>query len=137
MLGDIEKRLVFMLSVDVDEHCPHLTQERHRRRLSVNAAGAFSIGADGALNEQCVILCGIPRLRKTRSCRIGNVGKHSKNLRLCAARAHKIAPHALTEHGVDGVDEDGFARARFAGQHIKAAVKIHISLFNDRYIFNV
>ena len=137
MLCHVEKRLIFVLPVNVDEHRPHLAQKRHRRGLSVDATGAFPVGADGAFDEQCLIVDGIARLCKARFHRVGNIGKHSKDLCLCTARAHQIAPHAFAEHSVDSINENGFSGTRLTGQHVKAAVEIHIGFFDDRYIFNV
>ena len=53
-----------------------------------------------------------------------------------SAAAHQLPGSPVPQNGVDGINQNGFACAGFAGQHIKAGGEGYFGLFNHGDIFN-
>ena len=133
-----QQRLVFVLPVDVDQQPAAFPQHRNGRGPPVDAAAAFSLGGYRALDEQHAVLVGFkPELPQLVLRRGGQIAEHGGHRRLPAAGAHQVPADPLAEHRVDRIDNNGFARTGFAGQHVEAGIEGDVGLFDHRDIFNM
>ena len=55
----------------------------------------------------------------------------------CPRRADQLTAGALAQHGAEGVNNDGFARARLAGQGVEARLEPDVRLLNNGDILNM
>ena len=79
----------------------------------------------------------IPRLfQAVQHCR-RNIIKCRPDDCFCSPRAHQILGGAVAQNGIDGVDQDRFARTGLAGKDIQALLKMHVGLLDDCNIFNL
>ena len=106
--------------------------------MAGDAAAAFPLRPDGTADQQTAILVrGVALLLQRRTGRAGEIGEQRRNIRPFAASADNFAADPLPQHRIDGVDDHGFARAGFTGQHIQPLFKGDLCLFNDGDILDV
>ncbi len=124
-----------VLPMNIHKHGGKLLHLRRRYRRAADAAAALTVGADAPLQNKLAVISiylivGKPRLRSSSI-------KHRRNDAFFCPAAHKLPAYSLTEDSADRVYDDGFARAGFAGEHIKSRREADVSLFNYSYILNV
>ena len=124
-----------VLPVYVHEHGGKLLHLRGCHRRAAYAAAALAVGADAPLQNKLIavrvyLVVGKPLLSPSEI-------KHRRDDALFRAPAHKLTADPLAEDSTYRVDDDGFARARLAGEHVQPRCKADVSLFNHGYILNV
>ena len=130
----VQQLLAVMLAVDVQQAAAQRLQLSHRHGTAVYPAGALAVAADLALQQQRAVLL----RRNAQLLRSGvDPGEHGADKRLVRAGADQLAAGALAQHGAEGIDNDGFARARFAGQGVEARLKPDVRLLDDGDILNM
>ena len=135
MGGRVCQALAVMLAVNTQEPCGNVPYHSRRGGHAVDAAGTFAVGADFPVQKQIigVFVAEFFQLFVDRS---RNLLKGGPDGGLLGTAANQFPGCTVAKNGVDGVDEDGFARTRFAGQHVQAGCELHLGLFDDRDIFN-
>ena len=135
MLLLVQQLLAIVLPVDVQQAAAQRFQLAHRHGPSVHPAGALAVAADLPLQKQGAVLLrrDAQRLRD----RGVRAGEHSTDEGLVRAGADQLTAGALAQHGAEGVDDDGFARARLTGQGVEARLEPDVRLLDDGDIFNM
>ena len=124
-----------VLSVDVHQHRGKLPELHGADRNAANAAGALSVRADAALQDQFIIDVDLVVAQEALQLRVQiERGRHNGPFR---SAADKLAADTVAKHGADRVDHNGFARARLARQNVQAGSKADIGPLDHGYIFNV
>ena len=125
VLFRVEKRLMFMLSVDVHEQGREALERGQGHHHAGDAADAAAIGAQFARDGEQAVLAGRAQFRGhfLRARAIGDVKKRLHGS-LVRAGAQKFPPGARAKRQRQAVHDDGLARARFAGKHIEALRKL-------------
>ena len=133
--GGIGQAGAVMLAMDGQQPGRDIPHDAGGCRHPVDAAAALSVGADFPVQQKVIgrtitaffHLC--PGLG-------GDLLKGGPDARLLGAAAHQFPGSPVPQNGVDGINQNGFACAGFAGQHIKAGGEGYFGLFNHGDIFN-
>jgi len=123
----LHERQVLPLPVDVHQVARDLPQGRQRHGAPVHPADAAAFRADLAPHDQLrAILRQTVFLQRGAECsgQVPAQREHPLDHRPIAARADQVAGSPPAEQQVHGIDDDRFASARFAGQHIQAAAEL-------------
>ena len=133
--GGVGQALAVVLTVDGKQPCRNIAHHRCRCGHTVDTAAALALGVDLAVQKQVVgsLIAAFFQLCLDR---LRDILKGRPNARLLCAAAHQLAGGAVAQNGVDGVDQDGLARAGLTRKHVEAGGKMHLGLFDDGYIFN-
>jgi len=116
MVFDVEKRLVFMLSVQINEEFAHLLEQQRRHRRVIHEAAALS--PCGNLPRQSVL-----QFAQARSVR-GTAGAfcfppREDSFHSCLFRPapdkSEVAP--LTKDQTERINDDGFPGSRLTSQN--------------------
>ena len=134
----VEQLLAVVLAVNVDEIRRKQPQRCRGNRLHVDAAGAFAVRRDLALNMQRIrLLAREVELVEQRFERRRQLGEHRADKALFRAGANEVAADAPAENRADRVDDDTFARAGLAGEHGQTALQLDVRTLDHGNIFNV
>jgi hypothetical protein len=126
-----------VLAVDVQQVSPQLPQLGHGEGPAVGTADVFPVAGYLPLEEQVPVLVrGQPVLQQARQIRRDG-GELRADKSLGGPGADKVPGGPPPQDGPHGVDDDGFARAGFAGQGVEAGTELDVRLLNDRDILNV
>jgi hypothetical protein len=109
----MEEEDVVVLSVDVDEPAADLTEPAHRHEDAVDEGLARALDGDGALDEELAVL-GFGQAVEVETLPGDVEDGLDEGLRLPGP--DEVGRALLAEDESDGVDDDGFSRARLAGQ---------------------
>ena len=121
MLGRIEQRLVFVLSVQIEQARAEIAQRRRGRQRVVDERAAAALSGHLAAHD---------RLAAVRTL---EDGLHRRE-RL--ARAHQVGAGAAADQQVDRFDEDGLSGAGFAGEDVQARLELDFEMVDDRQMAN-
>ena len=130
----VDKCTIVMLAVNFDEKPTGLAHQRNGCRLVVDEdAGAAVAVLDTAKHDIAVIVEPVVADHLAH----GMIGAHiegGRDLPLVGAMADKrtVAPPAKGER--ERIEQDGFARAGFAGEHGKAGIELKVEPFNQNDI---
>lgn len=109
------KALPGVLAMDVEQAVAKLAQLRGGGRAAVDPATAASLQVDGAAQQQGVAGFEAAFVEPCVQVRIGvELGAHIEPF---GAFAHSAGVGAVAQRQLQRVDQDGFARAGFTGQH--------------------
>ena len=136
VVGRVQQSNGIVLAVDVDEPAAQLPQDRCGGRHPVDAAGALALSGDLTAQEQCFRAL-IPGFFQTVQHSRRNIFKCRPDHRLCSTGTHQIFGGTVAKNGVDGIHENGFARARLAREDVETFFKMDIGLLDDGHIFNL
>ena len=127
-----QKRLVFVLAVDVDEELTGLPQLRERHRGAVDEAARASAAVDDTPHETHIVAGGKALLVEPGAQRASvSQIELGADLGPLAALPHDCRVAPLAEHQCEGVDEDGLPRACFSGEDGETAVELELEMFDD------
>ena len=135
MLFFIEKRLVLMLSVYIDQNSCYLLQEFARSTFSVQSAATLS-GHDSSLQQNSTLF-----IRKDfqlfQLLYHGGIIylKTQLHIRIFRPLTDQTAVCLRAECQIDRIDQDRLTRSRFTGQNIESLSKCHFGLINECNIF--
>ena len=135
MAGRVQQLLAVMLAVDVQQLPPQLPQLGHRHQLSVDAAHVPPVSLELPLEEQLLLPGGEAVLLQPGQG--GHLGEHRRHQGGLGPGADELPAGALPQHRADGVDDDGFARPRLAGEHVEARLEPNVRRLDEGDIFNV
>ena len=135
MAGGIGQVLVIVLAMDIDEARGQIPQHGRRGGHTVDPEVAFALGADFTVEQQFVP-CFVTGLLQLAAHSLGQVGESGPDTGLGRAGAHQFAAGAVAQDGVDGVDQNAFARTGLAGENVQAARELCFGLFDDRHILD-
>ncbi len=121
VLGRIEERLVFVLSVQIEQARAEIAQRRRGRERVVDEGAAAALIRHFAAHD---------RLAAVRTL---EDGLHRRE-RL--TRAHEVGARAAAEQQVDRPDDDGFSGASFAGEDVQARLELDFEMLDDRQMSN-
>ena len=122
MGGGIDQRALVVLAVDLDQRAADRLQGLHADRLVVDEGAGAAVGElHAAQDHLAVSIVSRPLSARIFAGRmaLGHV-EHGGDLALLGAVAHEAGIAAAAERQRKGIEQDGFARAGFAGQHGKA-----------------
>ena len=132
----IERQHRFVLRMNYRQVRSKLFEHRHRCRLIVDEDAAFAACRDFAPQNDLLVFAidpvGFEHRRNRR--RIGI--KHSRDGRSFRSVPDRIAGCFIAQQQRQCVDENGFARAGFAGQQIQTSAKFHGDVVDDRVVFD-
>jgi hypothetical protein len=129
----VDQPALLGLTLDLDQGVAESAQQRHRGRLVVDIGAAAAVGGQRAAQDQGVILGLDAALGKDGAGRVGRVdGEARGHRRAPGAGANQGAVGAGTECQPEGIEEDRFAGACFAGQYAEAHGKIEVEAV-DQY----
>ena len=131
----VGQALAVMLAVDGEEPCGNVPHHGSGGGHSVDPAAALALSADLPIQQQ-VLPRLVTALFQLLLHRNGNPLESGPDTGFGRSAAHQLAAGTVAENGVDGVNENGFARAGFAGEDIETGGEGHLGFFNDRHIFN-
>ena len=133
--GRVQELLPVVLAVDVQQLPPQLPQLGHRHQLSVDAAHVPAVPLELPLKEQLLLPGGEAVLLQPGQG--GHPGKHRRHQGGLGPGADELPAGALPQHRADGVDDDGFARPRLAGEHVEPRLEPNVRRLDEGDIFNV
>lgn len=118
-----------VLAVDVDEHLAEFAQLRERRAGAVDEGTRTAVRVDHAAQHHAVL--GVERVfvEPARDAVVRR--EFGRDVGATAAGAHDARVCAFAEREGEGVDQDRFAGAGFAGKDGKAAVEFEIERGDD------
>lgn len=126
----VEKRVVLVLPVDLDQSLPDASERGKGNRNPVDhgptPTGRKNFSADGDLPVH--LLDPQPQFLESQ---IGGGVKDGFNRSLLFPRSNQIAVRALSTHEAEGVDDDGFPRTRFSGQEVEARTELDLGRCDD------
>ena len=130
----IEKPQAVILAVDVHQLGGQLPQLRRRNRNAAHPGGGLALRCDFALKDQLTLIGNVILLqpgqlpvRRENGCDQAAGG----------ALAHQFPAGAVAQHGVDGIDNDGFTCTRLTAEDIQPLVKDDIRPFDHGDVFNM
>ena len=132
--GGVQQLLAVVLAVYVQQAAAQLPHLGHGDGPSVQAAGVAPVPLDLPLEQQLLPLVhavvGQPGQGR-------QTGEHRRDQGGLGPGADELPAGPLAQHGADGVDDDGLARPRLAGEDVQPAVKADVRRLDDGDIFNV
>ncbi len=135
--GDVDQRAVGMLAVDLGQRTGDLAQQVEAHRLVVDGGAARAVGILDAADDEFAL--GIDALL---------LQDGEGRVRCAAARRppsprrarHRPAPGEESPAGAQRqsqrIEQDGFARTRFAGEHGEALVERDVELLDQDDVAN-
>ncbi len=132
MASDGQQRLMLVLAVQVHQPVADLLQLRHRRRAAHDAAGRLAACRHLAREEEPAVLDLEAHLlhQPQQVRRTADVEDRVQDRPIRAA-AHHLGPGASAQDQVQGVYNDGLARAGFACQYIEARLELQVQAVNN------
>jgi hypothetical protein len=121
-----------MLAVDVEQVVAEFPQLRRRGGTAVDPAAAAPLQIDCAAQQQGIAGLEAALVEPAIQCDIGiELRRHIQPL---GPLAHRSCIRPVAQRQLQGVDEDGFARAGLAGQHREAARQVEFKFTHDHEI---
>ena len=135
-----DQRLVFVLSVNVDQKSANRAKIRNASRAVVDSHRVFSVGTDFSPQQHSSAVFHVSlvtELGKFPQCGRRDVFKFRADKSPVRTGADQFPACALSQHRVDGIDKNRLARTGFTGQHIESLAEINFRAFYDCYVFNI
>ena len=134
MAGFIHQLAPVVLAVDIHQQQSQFLHLGSRDRHAADPAAALPVGTDAPLEDQLVlgldlVLC--------QPCFTASLVEHGGNGAFIGAAAYQFTAHTAAKNGADGVNDNGFAGAGLAGEHVEAAAKTDVGLLDYRNILYV
>ena len=126
-----------VLPVNVHQKLPQIPKLGGSDGGPVHAAGALPLRRDPAGDQDILprgevdLVIPQPRYRRFRRRQL------RRDARRLSAGTHQLPGHTIPQDGADGVDDDGFAGARLAGEHVKTRAERNIGPLDHGCVFNV
>ena len=133
--GRVGQALAVVLAVDGQQPGADVPHHRGGGGHAIDAAAALALGIDFAVKQQ-VVQGLVAAALQFGADRFGDILEGGPDTGFLRAAAHQLAGGAVAQDRVDGVDQDGLARAGLAGQHIKAGGKFDLGFFDHGNIFD-
>ena len=133
MVHRVEQIHSHMLTVNTDEHIADFTQSRNRNGTPVYFRRRLPLHADIATEHETFLMRDVIFFECGENA-LGNIGKDCRDRGFFLAVAHELLIGSRTECQLYRVENDGFARARFACEHGKRRGKSYVFRFYYRYI---
>ena len=131
----VQKRLVVVGAVKIDEQPAQLPQRLHCRRSVIHENAPASGGGDDAPdNQHSSFAWWKPRRAEYGANRLRNAVKLSFNARLARAVANRGGVGARAERKFQRSHQHRLAGAGFAGNHIEPRAERCFDMFDDREI---
>ncbi len=130
--GRPREALPGVLAVDVHQPFGGLAQLRHGGRAAVDPGAALALRVDGAAQQQGFVRVEAGLVEPGLQCRRGV--EFSADLGAHRAFAHQGGVGAVAQRQLQAVDEDGLARAGFAGEHGEAGAELHAQFGHDGHV---
>jgi len=127
----LEQRLVGVLAVDVHQLLAQFAQALHRCRLAVDIAAGAAVGAHRAAQDALAVEVEFPLFQPLTHGGQSADLEGGADLGAVAAGAHGAAVGAIAQYQAQGVEQDGFAGAGFAGEHGHAGDELQFQVFDQ------
>ena len=123
--------------VHVDQHFAELLQRLNRHRAVVDGLLVGTVGLYDAANDQLSAFARFEAERLQRRVDRSWIFQFEQGFGGAGflAGADDFFVGAFTQQHAEGADENGFARAGFAGDHIESRFEIDGEFFHQREIF--
>ena len=139
MLPLVHQMLMLVLAVNIHQQAGKLLILGEGGKRAVNPAGGAALGGDFPGQHQFVfrVLLGQALLLQKRAGggAIGQV-KQALHPGLIAPGADQLLLGAAPQQQRDGIHQDGFARARFAGEHMQPGIEFHLHFVHQGDVSN-
>ena len=123
---------MLMLAVDIHQQLAQLTQLRRGHCRTIDKSTRTAAGVDHPAHQAYIaFVCKLLFLKVFfYGLKGGNIefGAHLGTLRTLP---HHQRIRTRTQHQCQRIDQNGFARTRFAGKHRKAGVELQFHAFDD------
>ena len=127
----LEQQLMGVLTVDLDQALPQLTQLRQRHGGAVDKAARTAVGVDHPAQQAFVAVVQLVLLQPRARGRGVRQREAGADVGAGGSQAHHVAVGAVAEAQPQRIDGDGFAGAGFTGDRRHARLKINFQLTND------
>ncbi len=135
MFALAQQREVFALAMYIHQQAADLAQERGGHGPAVDPRDRTAVGAHFACQHQHVGGVAFQAVFDQQRGQPAGCGraevKRAFHLGALGAGAQHIGRGAVAQQQVDGINDDGFARAGLAGEHIEARGERQIEPIND------
>ena len=128
---------MFVLTVDVHQQLAQLAQHLHGHRPAVDIPLGGFVDLDHAAHETLALVEQVVLHEPLRRVVLRREFKAGGDLAALAAMAHHAALGARPQHQGQGIDEDGFAGAGFAGEYREPGAQAQLELVHDGEIANI
>ncbi len=140
-VDDVQRRIhqleIIVLPVDVDEVFAQLPKRRYGSRTGVDTAGVFARCVELAGQDKRVVLGFVAHGSQLFESQLGQALKGRADESGVRAGADHTTRRAVTEHGVDRVDDDAFTGAGLTREDVEPAGEVDPAFFDNRYILDV
>ncbi len=132
----VKRQHRLVLRVDDRQVRRKLLQHRHRRRLIVDEDASLAAGRDLAPQNDLRLLAVEAVVFQNFVDGLGLGFEHRRDDSLVGAVADGVAGRFVAQQQGQGVDQDGFSGAGFAGQQIETGGELHGNIVDDRVVFD-
>ncbi len=124
--------------MDVAEPGGELFEQRGGDGAGGGEGAGFAVGEDFAFDQEFIFFDGDAGFLEegTEGGRVGEV-EDAGDAGAVGAGADEVGGGAAAEEEAEGVDDDGFAAAGFAGEEVETVMKTEAQAFGDGEVFNV
>jgi hypothetical protein len=136
MHGWIDKRTIVMLAMDLDKRGSNGAQSLHTHRLIVDESPRAPICHLHAAQDELAIGFNILCCSHAAGSMIGRQIENGCHLALCFARAHERTIATPTERESASIEQNGFARARLAGENRQSPTEFEIETIDQDDVAN-
>ena len=124
--GGLQQALPCVLAVDVDQQGAQCAQLGGGHRRAVDPSAAFSLYVNGAAQQQFALFTGLhTQLIQHGAYRIGRV-ENGADVSFGRPFTHHLGFCARTHGQLQCFQQDGFAGAGFAGEHVEAILQCQV-----------
>src|SRR3972149_6953773 len=127
----VQQRLIFVLTVDVDQAASHLAKKPQRTETAIQVDAVFPRAADDSLNHH-LVLSAISSLSQFIPERLRRLRKQRLNARLFLPMPNDLRRDPSAGDKAEGVEHNGFSGAGLAGQHIEARAEVQRRFIDHR-----
>ena len=136
MAGRVGQCMAVMLAVNAYKAAANIPHHGSGNRHPIQPTAAFSFRRDFAIEQQAVFRF-VPGLFQLALYLFRDLLKGGPDARFARASPNQIPGDPAAHDCLDGVDQNGLARAGLTGQHIEALIKVDLCFFDHGYIFNL
>ena len=124
-----------VLPMDIHQHGSQFLQLDSADRDSANAAGAFPVREDAALNDKLIIRFNLV-VTQIASGLFGHV-KACRHNGAFRTASYQLAADTISENSANRINHDGFSGACLARQNIQPRCEADVRALDHSNIFNV
>ena len=127
-----------MLSVNVDDQCADVAQQRKRHRHAIEIAARTAVVGDDAADRELVVrFDGLFREDRAQRLRAFADVERRGELGALRSRAYDFGAALAAREQCERIDNDRFARAGFSGEHGESGAHFELDQIDDGEVTNL